>query len=139
MKRMKKVLAALVMACMLCPALSMVAYAAPAELRFTDPSTTVGAEIEVTAKLSAQANVQSFEATLTYDSSMLKFQSGDQATGGDGTITLTGNGSGSSMEFVLKFQALAEGTTKIEVSNVKGTDTSPTAMLIPFQVVFPMH
>ena len=87
MKRMKKVLAALVMACMLCPALSMVAYAAPAELRFTDPSTTVGAEVEVTAKLSAQANVQSFEATLTYDSSMLKFQSGDQATGGDGTIT----------------------------------------------------
>lgn len=130
MKRMKKVLAALVMACMLCPALSMVVYAAPAELRFTDPSTTVGAEVEVTAKLSAQANVQSFEATLTYDSSMLKFQSGDQATGGDGTITLTGNGSGSSMEFVLKFQALAEGTTKIEVSNVKGTDTSPTAMQI---------
>ena len=130
MKRMKKVLAALVMACMLCPALSMVAYAAPAELRFTDPSTSVGAEVEVTAKLSAQANVQSFEATLTYDSSMLKFQSGDQATGGDGTITLTGNGSGSSMEFVLKFQALAEGTTKIEVSNVKGTDTSPTAMQI---------
>ena len=34
------------------------------------------------------------------------------------------------MEFVLKFQALAEGTTKIEVSNVKGTDTSPTAMQI---------
>ena len=58
-------------------------HAASAELRFTDPSTTVGAEVEVTAKFTAPVLMDSLEATLTYDSSKLRFVSGDSATGGD--------------------------------------------------------
>ena len=50
MKRLKKICALLVclsMAVMLIPS---VVHAAGAELRFSDPSTTVGAEVEVTAR-----------------------------------------------------------------------------------------
>ena len=130
MRRIRKALASLLLVCMLCPCISTVVNAASAELRFTDPSTTVGAEVEVTAKLTSSVNIQSLDATLTYDSSMLKFISGDNASGGDGTITLSGSGSGTSMDFILKFQALEEGTAKVEVSQASGKDSSGSSLQI---------
>lgn len=130
MRRIRKVLALWIMACMLIPCISMVAQAASAELRFSDPSTTVGAEVQVTAKLSSSSDLKSLEATLTYDTGMLRFVSGDSATGGDGTVTISGTGSGTSMEFILTFQALAEGTAKIEVSSASGTDESGSSLTI---------
>ena len=130
MRRIRKALASLLLVCMLCPCISTVVNAASAELRFTDPSTTVGAEVEVTAKLTSSVNIQSLDATLTYDSSMLKFISGDNASGGDGTITLSGSGNGTSMDFILKFQALEEGTAKVEVSQASGKDSSGSSLQI---------
>lgn len=130
MRRMRKVLALFIMVCMFIPCISMVAQAASAELRFSDPSTTVGAEVQVTAKLSSSSNLKSLEAALTYDTSMLRFVSGDSATGGDGTVTISGTGSGTSMEFILTFQALAEGTAKIEVSSASGKDASGSNLTI---------
>ena len=130
MRRIRKALASLLLVCMLCPCISTVVNAASAELRFTDPSTTVGAEVEVTAKLTSSVNIQSLDATLTYDSSMLKFISGDNASGGDGTITLSGSGNGTSMDFILKFQALEEGTAKVEVSQASGKDYSGSSLQI---------
>lgn len=129
MRRMKKVLAALAIVCMFVPSISLVTQAASGELRFTDPSTTVGAEVEVTAKFSAPVMMDTLEATLTYDSSMLRFVSGDSATGGDGTVTISGNGgSATEAEFTLTFQALAEGTTNIEVSQSSGVDAAGDAL-----------
>ena len=111
MRRIKKALAALAIVCLFVPCISLVTHAASAELRFTDPSTTVGAEVEVTAKFTAPVLMDSLEATLTYDSSKLRFVSGDSATGGDGTVTISGNGgSATEASFTLTFQALAEGT-----------------------------
>lgn len=129
MRRIKKVLAALAIVCMFVPCISMVTRAASGELRFTDPSTTVGAEVEVTARFSAPVLMDTLEATLTYDSSMLRFVSGDSATGGDGTVTISGNGgSATEAEFTLTFQALAEGTTNIEVSQSSGVDAAGDAL-----------
>lgn len=59
----------------------MVTQVASGELRFTDPSTTVGAEAEVTAKFSAPIMMDILEATLVYDSGMLRLVGGDSATG----------------------------------------------------------
>src|SRR5699024_11462807 len=81
MRTLRRILAALAVVCMFVPCISMVSHAASAELRFTDPSTTVGAEVEVTAKFTAPVLMDSLEATLTYDSSKLRFVSGDSATG----------------------------------------------------------
>lgn len=130
MKKIKKLFVILLMVCMLCPSYSMISYAAAAELRFTDPSTTVGAEVEVTAKMSSSATLNTVEATLSYDPEMLKFISGDNATGGDGTINLAGNGESTTIEFILKFQALKEGTTNIEVERADGIDSSGVALQI---------
>ena len=113
MRRIKKALAAFAVVCMLSPCISMIVHAASAELRFTDPSTTVGAEVEVTAKLTSSSNLQSLDATLTYDTSMLKFISGDSVSGGDGTLNISGSGSGTTLEYKITFQALAEGNAKV--------------------------
>lgn len=129
MRRIKKALAALAIVCLFVPCISLVTHAASAELRFTDPSTTVGAEVEVTAKFTAPVLMDSLEATLTYDSSKLRFVSGDSATGGDGTVTISGNGgSATEASFTLTFQALAEGTTNIQVSQSSGTDATGVAL-----------
>ena len=106
----------------------MLAHAASAELFFSDPSTTVGAEVEVKVKLSSSSDLASLDATLTYDAEMLRFISGDSASGGGGTITLSATGDSESIDLVLKFQALKEGTANIQVSQSSGTDSSGSAL-----------
>ncbi len=130
MRRIKNVFFSLLIACMLCAGISVTANAASGELRFTDPSTTVGAEVEVTGKLSSASIVKTLDATLTYDTEMLRFISGDYASGGKGTITIGGSGTGTSLEFKLKFQALKEGTANIKVSQSTGTDSSDAKLEI---------
>lgn len=124
MRRIKEIITVLAAVCVMCSCYPAIAYAASAELRFSDPSTTVGAEVEVTATFTASASVQSMDATLTYDSAMLRFVSGNHAQESGGTIQLSGAGDGMSqvLEFSMTFQALAEGTTKIEVSSSNGVD-----------------
>ena len=65
MRRIRNVFFSLFIACMLCAAMPAAVSAASAQLRFTDPSTTVGAEVEVTGRLSSTSNIETMEATLT--------------------------------------------------------------------------
>ena len=130
MRKIKKILVTLLMICMICPCISVITEAATAELRFGDPSTTVGAEVEVKAKLSSASSLKSLDATLTYDTDSLKFISGDNATAENGQIKLSWSGSGTSTEFNLKFQALQEGTAKVEVASAEGTDSDGSALEI---------
>ena len=57
MGRWKKILSLLMIVCMLCPCAAMVAHAASAEVRFSDPSTTVGAEVEIAVKISSSDDI----------------------------------------------------------------------------------
>ena len=100
MRRIKKIFVTFLAICMICPCLSVITEAATAELRFADPSTTVGAEVDVKTKLTSASSMQSMEATLTYDKSELRFISGDNATGKDGTIKISWTGSGTTAEFL---------------------------------------
>ena len=130
MRKIKKLVVTFLAICLMCPGLSVITEAATAELRFADPSTTVGAEVEVKTKLSSVSSLQSMEATLTYDKSELKFISGDNATAKDGTIKISWTGTGTTAEFNLKFQALKEGTSNIEVSSATGTATDGSTLEI---------
>lgn len=130
MRKIKKLVVTFLVICLMCPGLSVITEAATAELRFADPSTTVGAEVEVKTKLSSVSSLQSMEATLTYDKSELKFISGDNATAKDGTIKISWTGTGTTAEFNLKFQALKEGTSNIEVSSATGTATDGSTLEI---------
>ena len=124
MKKLRKALMALMAVCILVSGFSFSAYASTGQLRFSDPPTTVGAEVEVTATFTGTVAVQSVEATLTYDTSMLRFVEGGQVTDNNGTLTLSGAGDGTStqLNFTMTFQALQEGTTVIEISSASGTD-----------------
>lgn len=124
MRRWKKVLSLLFIVCMLCPCVSMVAHAASAEVRFSDPSTTVGAEVEISVRVISSDDIASLSMTLSYDTDMLRFISGDDATGGSGTITMNCTGESIEDGYTLKFQALAEGTGNVTISESSGTDIS---------------
>ena len=65
MKKLRKALMALMAVCILVSGFSFSAYASSGQLRFSDPSTTVGAEVEVTATFTGTVAVQSAEATHT--------------------------------------------------------------------------
>ena len=125
MKRVRRMITTLLVVCMVFGITGIIAHATSAELRFSDPSTTVGAEVEVTARFTATDSIQSMEATLTYDTAMLRFVSGDKAAGSGGQIMLSGAGDGTAKEitFSMTFQALAEGSTVIQVASSAGTDT----------------
>lgn len=128
MRKIRKLVVTFLTICLSCSCLSVITEAATAELRFADPSTTVGAEVDVKTKLSSTSSMKSMEATLTYDKSELKFISGDNATASDGKITISWTGTGTTAEFNLKFQALKEGTAKVEVANAAGTATDGTTL-----------
>ena len=132
MKLMKKMAALFVCLSIAVLAIPAVSYAASAELRFSDPATTLGATFEVTAKLSADESVDTVSATLTYDANSLRFISGDGASGGNGQIELTGQGSGSTseMNWTMQFQAIAEGTASIQISSVNGTASDGTSLQV---------
>lgn len=126
MKRLKRAIIALLAVCIMSAGFSIMASASSAQLRFSDPSTTVGAEVEITATFTGTTSVRSMDASLKYDTSMLRFVKGDLAQDNGGTITLTGAGDGMSQQLTYKltFQALKEGTTKIEIASASATDTS---------------
>ena len=132
MKKVKKIIVSFLLMCMLCVGMTCVASATAAEFRFSDPQTSVGEEVDVTAKVSSAKALNTIQATLSYDKTKLRFISGDDATGGDGTITISRNdeNAGTTMEFNLKFQALDEGTTSVEVAKVDGIDSNGVALEI---------
>lgn len=124
MKKLKKALVLMICASMTFMMCGIVSFATDGELRFSDPSTTVGATVEVTARLSADDSLGSVSATLSYDSQYLRFVSGDMASDSGGQIQLTGDGGGSTeVNWTLQFQALAEGTTQITIGSVTATDS----------------
>ena len=131
MKKLKKILALLVCASMTFMMCGIVSFAADGELRFSDPSTTVGATVEVTARLSADDGLGTVNATLSYDSQYLRFVSGSGVTDNGGQLQLTGEGGGSSeVSWSMQFQALAEGTTQITISSVSASTSGGSTVSV---------
>ncbi|MBU3874732.1 cohesin domain-containing protein [Faecalicatena sp. AGMB00832] len=106
--------------CVLCLCISFNTFAAEGTLQFSDPSVAAGEKVTVTAKvITGGAAVGDVDITVTYDTSILEFISGTNATGNDGTIQLSSKGDGSSdtAEFTMEFMALKEATTKIQATD----------------------
>ena len=96
MKFLKKVLAAVACVCVLATSVTLTSHAAGGRISFADPSTAVGDMVDVKCVLkSSSGSLGSSSVTLSYDASALKFNSGDGVTGGDGTLTYSGNGGSS--------------------------------------------
>ena len=69
MKKVKKIIVSFLLMCMLCVGMTCVASATAAEFRFSDPQTSVGAEVDVTAKVSSAKALNTIQATLSCASS----------------------------------------------------------------------
>ena len=121
MKLTKKITSLVAVLCMaLC--MSMTAFAAEGKLMFTDPSTAVGETVEVkgVVQVDPSLGLEDMTINLTYDTTMLKFVSAEEVTESEtepGKITFSRIGveNPNRVEYLMYFEALAEGTTTIDV------------------------
>ena len=122
MKMIKKIATLLLAICLLVPCFSIMSYAADGEIMFTDPSTKTGEVVEIKGVVKlTRSTLGKIEITMTYDTSMLKFKSGDGVTeSAAGTITYVGDATrdvGTRKEFVMKFDALKVGSAKLQIKD----------------------
>lgn len=116
-----KALAALLVLLVMMGAQTLTAFAATARIAFSDPTVTVGDEVSVTMKITTpDGNLGKADLMLAYDSSMLEYVSGTNASGGAGSIkvsTATDTANTKEMSFSLKFKAKQAGNAAIRVSD----------------------
>ena len=125
MRFMKKISAVLLSLCLLVPCFAISVQAAHGRISFTDPKTAVGEMVEVKCVVkSTSGSMGEVEVELGYDSDFLKFKSGNGVTDSNGTLTCKGNGGSAEASFVIKFQAVQEGSTKISVKGTTIKDTN---------------
>lgn len=127
MKFTKKLATILLSVCLIVPCFSMMALAADGVIFFSDLETSVGDEFTITgtAVVSGDA-IGDATIHMTYDPSYMRFEEGDGVNADtNGNLTFTGSGDGSSdrIEFTMKFQALQEGSTRLEQGNATVTDS----------------
>ena len=112
----------------------MTAYAATARIAFSDPNVTVGQEFSVNVKISTQdGNLGASDVMLSYDPSSIEFVSGNNASGGAGSIRLIGTmDSSNTTQFshTLKFKALQAGSSTISVGNYEIYDVDTQAVSV---------
>ena len=97
-------------------------HAAEGSLQFSDPSTAAGETVEVKAKVEAGGAVLGdIEITVAYDTTLLKFLTGTNVTGENGTLKLskTGDGTATEAEFIMQFTALNEGKAVLTATENK--------------------
>ncbi|MCB6607808.1 cadherin-like beta sandwich domain-containing protein [[Clostridium] symbiosum] len=134
-RRIRNIVTSLIAACALCLAMpfgGFEAFAASAKISFSDPSTTVGQEFNVTVKVTAtDGNLGASDLVLSYDQSHIEFVSGNNANGGAGSVRLVGTmDSNTTKEFAytLKFKAVQAGDTSISVASHEVYDADTQAV-----------
>lgn len=126
MKIMKRIATMLLAICLIVPCFSMVTQAAEGVIFFSDLDTKVGDEFDITGTVvSKSGTLKDISVQMSYDTSFLRFVSGDGVNAdSEGKLTYTGTGSGDRIEFKMTFQALQEGSTRInqDAETVTTTD-----------------
>ncbi len=127
MKFTKKIATILLSVSLIIPCFSMIALAADGVIFFSDLETNVGDEFTITGTLVVRDDViGDASIQMSYDPSYMRFEEGDGVNAdSEGNLTFTGTGDGSSdrIEFTMKFQALQEGSTRLEQGTATVTDS----------------
>lgn len=135
MRAFQRILISLLLTALLLAALPLtVSAAATATIAFSSSSLKPGDTLTVTVTFSGDT-VGAVDASLSYDSAVLQFVSGDSASGGGGVLRIAAYASSesSSLRVALTFKALTAGSSTIQVtgSSVYAWDESlignPTA------------
>lgn len=110
------------------------AYAATAKIAFSDPTVTVGQEFSVNVKITSQdGNLGASDVMLSYDPASIEFVSGNNASGGAGSIRLIGtmdSGNTTQFAYTLKFKALQAGNSGISVGSYEIYDVDTQAVTV---------
>ena len=137
MKRFKNIILGILAAGMMtvaAPVGGISAYASSAKISFSDPSATVGQEFSVNVKISSQdGNLGASDVVLSYDPSVIEFVSGNNASGGAGSVRLVGTMDSSSTKafsYTLKFKAVQAGNTSISVGSYEVYDSDAQAVTV---------
>ncbi len=125
-RKMKKFLIGMMAAAVLAMGTSFLSLAA--RIAFSDPSTTAGETVDVTMKITSTGDetIGSAVVTLSYDPSFLEFIGGEGASGGAGTLRVTGSTDSqpaSELGFSLSFRALRAGSATITISSQEVYDS----------------
>lgn len=128
MKKIRKVLTLILTVCFILPCFPMTSFAADGIIFFTDLETSVGATFTITGTVVTRNDVLG-DATvqMSYDSSCIRFIEGEGVTKTtDGQLTFNGSGDGRSdrVEFDMQFQALQQGSTRMEQGTATVTNKS---------------
>lgn len=106
------------------------AYAGTAEIHFSDHETVeVGSELNVTMKIQSFDGTSLSDATvmLNYPADILQFDTGTDASGGAGSIRVSGvsNGGGTTeLTYNLQFSTLAPGSATISIASSEVYDSA---------------
>ena len=120
------------------PCSAITAWAANANLTFSDPSAAVGSDVTVTMKITSTSGDALGRASimLSYDASALEFVSGDNASGGAGSVSVrpsADGGDGTEMVSTLTFRPLKAGESKITVSTQEIYDSNESLVTLDHQ------
>ncbi len=118
------------------PFYGITAYAATARIAFSDPTASVGSEINVKMKITSSDNLSTADIMLAYDANSLEFIEGTNAEGGNGAVRVHGDGgtgNTTTLAYDLKFKASAAGTSKITVTSQEIYDSSSKIVTVDKQ------
>ena len=108
---------ALVTALVVFLAYGIISFAAEGKVQITDTTGKVGEEITIPVSISTAGEpIGDGSLTLNYDSAMLEFVGGDNASGGDGVVSLNASGTGTetSLNYTIVFKCIGEGNTVLQ-------------------------
>ena len=115
-------------------AYGIISYAADGAVQMTDITGKVGDEITVPVSINTSGEpIGDGSITINYDSSMLEFVGGDNAEGGDGSISLNASGTGTetSLNYTMVFKCLTEGNTALQVADSTAYLFSDETLYLP--------
>nr|WP_317283901.1 hypothetical protein [uncultured Sellimonas sp.] len=134
MKIMKRIAAMLLAVCLVVPCTKLAVNAADGVIFFTDlEGIKVGDEFTIKGSVKNRGgNLGDVKITMEYDSTAMKFVSGDNVTDqGDGTLVYSGTvGDKDLLEFNMEFEALVQGETRLEQTEAEVTDENGASVNI---------
>ena len=118
-KIIKKLSALIVSAILILGCFVFTASAAAATIAFSNSKPAVNDSVTVTVTVSGSEAMYSTELSVSYNPDVLRFESGDSASGGAGVVKVAGLPSGAAKQsYALKFTAIASGSSTVQASGV---------------------
>lgn len=133
---LKRLLSIFCLTCLLVLMLPAVSMAASAKITFSDPNTSVGQEVNVNMKISADGSLGRADVMLAYDPAALEFISGNSVEGGAGALRAHGgpdSGDLKNIVFSMKFRVLKAGSSQITITSCEVYDGDTQAVTISHQ------